>query len=85
MNVLGWNHDRAATYLREVAFLPEAEIGPELLRYAVDDPGQALAYHLGHWYLRRLRTNHDPRDFHELVLAEGPLPLEILGEHVKRH
>ena len=58
--------------------LPEAEIAPEVLRYAVDDPGQALAYHLGHWYLRRLRGDRDPREFHESVLAEGALPLSLL-------
>jgi len=78
MNVLGWSRGHAAAYL------PDTEIGPELLRYAVDDPGQALGYHLGHWYLRNLRGDHDPHDFHELVLAEGPLPLTVLGEHVNR-
>lgn len=83
MNVMGWSRSRAGAYLRDVVRLPEPEIGPELLRYAVDDPGQALGYHLGHWYLRRLRADHDPRTFHELVLGEGPLPLEVLGEHVR--
>jgi uncharacterized protein (DUF885 family) len=83
LNVLGWSRDRAAQYLRVNGFLSEVEIGTELLRYAVDDPGQALAYHLGHWYLRELRGDRDPLEFHEAVLADGPLPLELLGRHLR--
>ena len=79
LNVLGWSPERAAAYLRDTVLLPAAEVASEVLRYAVDDPGQALGYHLGHWYLRRLRGDRDPREFHESVLAEGPLPLSLLG------
>lgn len=82
LNVLGWSRERAAEYLRGNGFLSETEIGTELLRYAIDDPAQALGYHLGHWYLSELRGNRDPREFHEAVLAEGPLPLAILGRHL---
>jgi len=82
LNVLGWSRERAAAYLRASGFLSDVEIGTELLRYAVDDPGQALAYHLGHWYLRELRGARDARQFHEAVLAEGPLPLALLGRHL---
>jgi uncharacterized protein (DUF885 family) len=82
LNVLGWPRERAAAYLRVNGFLADIEIGTEVLRYAVDDPGQALAYHLGHWYLRELRGARDPRQFHEDVLAEGPLPLAILGRQL---
>jgi uncharacterized protein (DUF885 family) len=83
LNVLGWSRERAAAYLRVNGFLAETEIGSELLRYSIDDPGQALGYHLGHWYLRELRGTREPLEFHEAVLAEGPLPLAILGEHVR--
>jgi uncharacterized protein (DUF885 family) len=82
LNVLGWPRERGAAYLRANGFLSDLEIGTELLRYAVDDPGQALAYHLGHWYLRELRGARDPRQFHQDVLAEGPLPLAILGRQL---
>ena len=82
LNVLGWSREHAAAYLRVNGFLADLEIDTELLRYAVDDPGQALAYHLGHWYLRELRGARDPRQFHEDVLAEGPLPLAILGRQL---
>jgi len=83
LNVLGWSLERAAACLRDNAFMSESEIDSELLRYAVDDPGQALGYHLGHWYLRELRGNRDLREFHDAVLADGPLPLRVLGESMR--
>ena len=58
--------------------MSESEIASELLRYAVDDPGQALGYHVGHWYLRELRGSQDLRQFHDAVLGGGPLPLRLL-------
>jgi uncharacterized protein (DUF885 family) len=79
LNVLDWSLDQAAACLRENGFMSEAEIASELLRYAVDDPGQALGYHLGHWYLRELRGTRDVREFHDAVLADGPVPLRVLG------
>jgi uncharacterized protein (DUF885 family) len=47
--------------------MSESEITSELLRYPVDDPGQALGYHMGHWYPRELRGTRDIREFHDLV------------------
>ncbi|GIG56199.1 hypothetical protein Lfu02_05710 [Longispora fulva] len=84
LNALGWTFERAGNFLRGTGFLSEVEIRTELVRYAVDDPGQALAYHLGHWYLRELRGTGDALTFHEAVLDEGPLPLWLLGEHLAR-
>jgi uncharacterized protein (DUF885 family) len=80
LNVLGWPLDRAAAWLRDSGFVSEAEIPGELLRYAVDDPGQALGYHVGHWYLRELRGTRDRREFHDAVLSAGPLPLRLLPD-----
>jgi len=78
LNVLGWSLAQAAACLRDSSFMSEPEIASELLRYAVDDPGQALGYHVGHWYLRELRGTQDIRQFHDAVLASGPLPLRLL-------
>ena len=80
LNVLGWPLDRAAACLRDSGFMSEPEIPSELLRYAVDDPGQALGYHVGHWYLRELRGSRDRRQFHDAVLAVGPVPLRLLPD-----
>jgi uncharacterized protein (DUF885 family) len=78
LNVLGWSLEKAAACLRENGFMSDTEIASELLRYALDDPGQALAYHAGHQYLRELRGTQDIRRFHDAVLASGPLPLKLL-------
>jgi uncharacterized protein (DUF885 family) len=78
LNVLGWSLDKAAACLRDSGLISEPEIASEVLRYAVDDPGQALSYHAGHRYLRDLRGTQDPREFHDAVLANGPLPLRLL-------
>ena len=78
LNVLGWSLARAAACLRDSGFMSEPEIASELLRYAADDPGQALGYHVGHWYLRELRGTQDIRQFHDAVLAGGPMPLRLL-------
>ena len=81
--MLGWSRDRAAAYLRASGFLSDIEVSTEMLRYAIDDPGQALAYHLGHWHLSQLRGTRAARQFHEAVLSEGPLPLTLLNHHVR--
>ena len=78
LNVLGWTRERAARYLALYGALTPGEIDAELLRFAVDDPGQALAYHIGHRFLHDLRGNRDPRAFHEAVLSHGPLPLHVV-------
>lgn len=80
LNVRGWSLDRAAACLRDSSFMSEPEIASELLRYAVDDPGQALGYHVGHWYLHELRGNREIRQFHDAVLGNGPLPLRLLQD-----
>jgi hypothetical protein len=51
-------------------------------------PGQASAYMVGRLEIQRLRrrveadlgNRFDVRDFHEAVLAEGPVPLSLLDE-----
>jgi uncharacterized protein (DUF885 family) len=53
-------------------------------------PGQALAYKLGQLKIRELRTRaettmgngFDIRSFHDAVLQEGAIPLDILEAHV---
>jgi uncharacterized protein (DUF885 family) len=53
-------------------------------------PAQALAYKLGSDEMLRLRAkaekelgkNFDIREFHDWILGSGPLPLEILAQHM---
>jgi uncharacterized protein (DUF885 family) len=91
MNALGWSLEDARAFMRKYTFATEAEIQTETLRYSVDMPGQALAYALGMDRLVLMRNNmkdqlgdqFDIRDFHDAVLREGAMPLNILETHVE--
>ncbi len=90
MNALGWNRERAMDYMREHTLESEEQIRTELLRYAVDMPGQALAYKMGSRGFRDLRakaeralgSRFDVRRFHDAVLMSGSMPMHTLEKHV---
>jgi len=90
MNALGWSLEEARGFMRKYTFATETEIQTETLRYSVDLPGQALAYALGMDRLILMRKNmkdqlgnqFDIRDFHDAVLKEGAMPLNILEAHI---
>ncbi|HJU76135.1 MAG TPA: DUF885 domain-containing protein [Gemmatimonadaceae bacterium] len=92
MNYFGWSLERARQFMRENTIESETQIASETLRYGVDIPGQALAYRMGSLTIRRIREDAkralgpkwDVRAFHDLVLMSGPMPLDVLEEHVKR-
>ena len=91
MNALGWSLEEAREFMRKYTFATETEIQTETLRYSVDMPGQALAYALGMDRLILIRNNmknqlgdqFDIRDFHDAVLKEGAMPLNILEDHIQ--
>ena len=91
MNALGWSLEEARAFMRKYTFATETEIQTETLRYSVDMPGQALAYALGLDRLILMRKNmkdqlgnqFDIRDFHDAVLKEGAMPLNILEAHIQ--
>ena len=91
MNALGWSLEEARAFMRKYTFATEAEIQTETLRYSVDMPGQALAYALGMDRLVLMRNNmkdqlgdqFDIREFHDAVLREGAMPLNVLETHVE--
>jgi uncharacterized protein (DUF885 family) len=92
MNHLGWSRERAMAYMREHTLLGETEIATESLRYAVDIPGQALAYKIGSLRImdlrrrteRELGAKFDIAEFHEWVIGSGSMPLRVLDETVAR-
>ncbi len=89
MHAFGWSRDKALGFFREHA--PE-ETAAEIDRY-ISWPGQALAYKLGQLEIRALRAEaeqqlggrFDVRDFHDAVLRDGVLPLDLLREQVHRY
>ena len=89
LHVFGWPRERAVAYLRENTALSDLEIDNEVDRY-IAWPGQALAYKLGEIAIRRLRTRaetalgdrFDVRAFHNAVLANGPVTLEMLDSAI---
>ena len=84
-----WSREEAIAYLTENTPNPDADIRKAIERYIVY-PGQATAYMIGKLKIMELRQrardafgeDFDIRQFHELVLANGPVPLSILEEQV---
>jgi len=84
-----WTRDQAIAYMRDKTGMGEKEVKSEIERYIVN-PGQACAYKVGMLKIQELRSRaqqelgdkFDQREFHEAVLKNGALPLEILEEQV---
>lgn len=83
-----WPRDKAIEFFKENAPKDELDITNEIDRY-IAWPGQALAYKIGELKIKELRTKakktrgdkFDIREFHDLILQNGAVPLDVL-EHV---
>ncbi len=88
----GWTRAQAIDYLASKTALSMHEVRTEIDRY-IAWPGQALAYKIGEltlWDLRRdaeaaLGDAFDIREFHDVVLTSGGVPLELLKSMVGRY
>lgn len=84
-----WTREQAIDYMLRNTGMPETDVVAEVERYIVL-PGQACAYKVGQLRLLELRERaqaaqrerFDLRAFHDLVLANGSLPLVLLEETV---
>ncbi|MBX9792227.1 MAG: DUF885 domain-containing protein [Pirellulales bacterium] len=89
MHDLGWSRQQAIDFMAENSALTLHNISTEVDRY-IGWPGQAVAYKLGELKLRELRrtaeaklgARFDVREFHDVVLSEGAIPLDALERHV---
>jgi uncharacterized protein (DUF885 family) len=85
----GWSKAQAIAFMRENTALTDANIEAEVNRY-ISWPGQALGYKIGELKIRELRTRaekalgpkFDLRGFHDAVLAQGAVPLDVLERNV---
>ena len=84
-----WTRDHAIQYFMDNAPKAELDIVNEIDRY-IAWPGQALAYKMGELKIQELRARareelgakFDLKEFHDVVLGSGALPLNILEQKV---
>ena len=89
MHSLGWSRQRAIDFMRENSALAEHNIAVEVDRY-IANPGQSLAYKMGELKIRELRAeaekrlgaDFDLREFHDAVLRQGAIPLDLLERRI---
>jgi uncharacterized protein (DUF885 family) len=89
LHSMGWTRDQAIDYFKENAGKTEHDIVVEVDRYIVS-PGQALGYKIGELKIKELRAYatkelgpaFDVRAFHDRVLGNGAVPLDVLEKDV---
>ncbi|MCI0365640.1 MAG: DUF885 domain-containing protein, partial [Phycisphaerales bacterium] len=89
MHALGWTRDQAVQFMLDNTALSELNINNEVDRY-IEWPGQAVAYKIGELRIRAMREQaekelgpkFDLRDFHDVILGAGHLPLTMLEQRL---
>ena len=84
-----WTRQQMVDYFHAHTAMDDTNIASEVDRY-IAWPGQALAYKLGQMKILELRARakselgpkFDIRKFHDAVLGEGPLPLDVLDQQI---
>ncbi|MBO0358681.1 DUF885 domain-containing protein [Hymenobacter sp. BT186] len=87
-----WTREQAINYMRRTTGMALSDVTAEVERYIVM-PGQACSYKVGMLKILELRERakqalgpkFDLRDFHDVVLKNGGLPLEILEQVVNNY
>jgi uncharacterized protein (DUF885 family) len=87
-----WSREQAIAYFQANSSISAADTEREVNRY-INNPGQATSYMIGQLKIAELRkraettlgARFDIRDFHEVVLGNGAVPLNVLEEEVDRY
>ena len=86
-----WTRDQAIQWFASTNGSTLEDVQGEVDRYCAW-PGQACGYKVGHGEIVRLRGDaqralgdrFDLRAFHDAVLENGAVPLDVLEEHIDR-
>ncbi len=89
LHVKKWTREQAIDYLLNNSAKTVLDVENEIDRY-IAWPGQALGYKIGELNIKELRAlwsgklgvKFDVREFHEVILQSGPVPLEVLERNV---
>jgi uncharacterized protein (DUF885 family) len=87
-----WTREQSIAYFKGNSSVSDTDIAREVDRY-FNWPGQATSYMVGQLKITELRKRaeqalgprFDIRAFHEVVLGQGALPLDVLDEQVTRY
>ncbi|WP_297896635.1 DUF885 family protein [Shewanella sp.] len=87
-----WTREQAIDYMKKNTGMSDRDVTAEIERYIVM-PGQATAYKVGMMKILELREKaksglgdkFNLRDFHDVVLKNGAVPLDILEKLVDRY
>ncbi len=90
MHMFGWTRAQAIDYMLANTALSEHNVNTEIDRY-ISWPAQALAYKLGEILIRDYRAKaeaalgerFDIREFHDVVLRNGSIPLSLLEQELQ--
>jgi prolyl oligopeptidase len=89
IHAFGWSREQAINFFKDNSAKTINDISVEIDRY-IAWPGQALAYKTGELKFKELKNKaknvlaekFDIRQFHDLVLSEGAVPLSVLQKMV---
>jgi uncharacterized protein (DUF885 family) len=86
-----WTRAQAISYMLDNSSMAQSEVESEVDRY-IANPGQALGYKIGQIRIRALRARaeaalgerFDVRKFHDEILRDGALPIDVLEAKMDR-
>lgn len=91
MHAKGWSREKAIEMMESNTALSTLNVRTEIDRY-ISWPAQALSYKLGELKILELRAkaekalgqHFDIRKFHDAVLANGSIPLDVLEQQINQ-